>query len=120
MTGFGDKEVTKLAAHPEGKHFLALSADGDVYSWGNGDGGRLGHGDNKLVHVLNTHCAQALATSVSHCAPSHPCVSVASSNTVHQPNQCLLNIPQHHLEWHDCCYSVAGLTLLNDLPSAVT
>lgn len=54
VTGFGDKEVTKLAAHPEGKHFLALSADGDVYSWGNGDGGRLGHGDNKLVHVLHS------------------------------------------------------------------
>ncbi|KAI0242379.1 hypothetical protein LSAT2_013651 [Lamellibrachia satsuma] len=51
VTGFGDKEVTKLAAHPEGKHFLALSADGDVYSWGNGDGGRLGHGDNNSYEV---------------------------------------------------------------------
>ncbi|XP_048243824.1 E3 ubiquitin-protein ligase HERC2-like isoform X1 [Haliotis rufescens] len=43
--GFGDKEVIKLAAHPDSKHFLALTAEGDVYSWGNGDGGRLGHGD---------------------------------------------------------------------------
>ncbi len=45
--GLGDKEVVKLAAHPEGKHYLALTTEGDVYSWGNGDGGRLGHGDNK-------------------------------------------------------------------------
>ena len=46
VEGFSDKEVVKLAAHPDGKHFLALTGDGDVYSWGSGDGGRLGHGDN--------------------------------------------------------------------------
>ncbi|XP_068082847.1 E3 ubiquitin-protein ligase HERC2 [Anabrus simplex] len=46
VEGFGEKEVLKLAAHPDGKHYLALTADGDVFSWGNGDGGRLGHGDN--------------------------------------------------------------------------
>lgn len=36
----------KLAAHPDGKHFLALTSDGGVHSWGSGDGGRLGHGDS--------------------------------------------------------------------------
>lgn len=41
-----DKEVTKIAAHTEGKHFMALTRDSEVFSWGNGDGGRLGHGDN--------------------------------------------------------------------------
>lgn len=41
-----DKEVVKIASHTEGKHHLALTADYKVYSWGNGDGGRLGHGDN--------------------------------------------------------------------------
>ncbi|XP_052796353.1 E3 ubiquitin-protein ligase HERC2-like isoform X2 [Mya arenaria] len=46
MGGFGEREVVKLAAHPDGKHFLALTRDGEVFSWGNGDGGRLGHGDN--------------------------------------------------------------------------
>ena len=57
VMGFGDKEITKLAAHPEGKHFLALSHDGDVYSWGNGDNGRLGHGDNQLVEqICSCHC----------------------------------------------------------------
>lgn len=42
-----DKEVTKVAAHPEGSHYLALTSEGEVYSWGNGDGGKLGHGDTK-------------------------------------------------------------------------
>lgn len=37
-----DKEVTKIATHTEGKHFMALTKDFDVFSWGNGDGGRLG------------------------------------------------------------------------------
>ena len=46
INAFGDKEVTKLASHADGKHYLALTNEGDVYSWGNGDGGRLGHGDN--------------------------------------------------------------------------
>ncbi|XP_044262446.1 E3 ubiquitin-protein ligase HERC2 isoform X2 [Tribolium madens] len=45
MTVFEDKEVIKIATHPEGKHYLALTKDYEVYSWGNGDGGRLGHGD---------------------------------------------------------------------------
>ncbi len=29
------------------EHSCAVSADGVVYTWGHGDGGRLGHGDNK-------------------------------------------------------------------------
>lgn len=37
-----EKEVVKICSHPEGKHYLALTKDGEVYSWGNGDGGRLG------------------------------------------------------------------------------
>lgn len=39
---FDRKEVIKIASHFDGKHFLALARDGEVYSWGNGDGGRLG------------------------------------------------------------------------------
>ena len=46
INGFGEKEVVKIAAHCDSKHYLALTIDGEVYSWGNGDGGRLGHGDN--------------------------------------------------------------------------
>ncbi|KAF4520878.1 hypothetical protein B566_EDAN007059 [Ephemera danica] len=40
-----EKGVTQLASHPDAKHFLALTHSGEVYSWGCGDGGRLGHGD---------------------------------------------------------------------------
>ncbi|XP_025832237.1 E3 ubiquitin-protein ligase HERC2 [Agrilus planipennis] len=40
-----DVFVIKIAGHVEGKHLLALTKDGIVYSWGNGDSGRLGHGD---------------------------------------------------------------------------
>lgn len=43
--GFGDKEIIQVATYPDAKHYLALSSDGEVYSWGNGEGGRLGHGD---------------------------------------------------------------------------
>ncbi|XP_050303138.1 E3 ubiquitin-protein ligase HERC2 [Anthonomus grandis grandis] len=39
------KEIVEIAAHVEGKHFMALDKEGIVYSWGKGDGGRLGHGD---------------------------------------------------------------------------
>jgi E3 ubiquitin-protein ligase HERC2 len=45
VTGFGDRQVLKIATHPDGRHYLALTNDGEVFSWGNGDGGRLGHGD---------------------------------------------------------------------------
>lgn len=40
-------EITKISSHPEGKHFMALTREGEVYSWGSGDGGKLGHGDTR-------------------------------------------------------------------------
>lgn len=43
------RKIVKLAAHPDGQHYLALSSNGEVFSWGCGDGGRLGHGDATLV-----------------------------------------------------------------------
>ncbi|KAB7494648.1 E3 ubiquitin-protein ligase HERC2, partial [Armadillidium nasatum] len=45
IQGQPDEEVVKIACHPDGKHSLALTFSGRVYSWGNGAGGRLGHGD---------------------------------------------------------------------------
>lgn len=45
IEGLKNKQVTQIAAHTEGKHFMALTGNNEVYSWGNGDGGRLGHGD---------------------------------------------------------------------------
>ncbi|XP_045543165.1 E3 ubiquitin-protein ligase HERC2 isoform X2 [Salmo salar] len=43
------RKIVKLAAHPDGQHYLALSANGEVFSWGCGDGGRLGHGDTTYL-----------------------------------------------------------------------
>lgn len=36
--------IKKVTVSSGGKHCLALSADNDVYSWGEGDDGKLGHG----------------------------------------------------------------------------
>ncbi|XP_049295397.1 probable E3 ubiquitin-protein ligase HERC2 [Anopheles funestus] len=43
--------IVQLAAHCEGHHVLALATNGDVFSWGNGDGGRLGHGDTNAKEL---------------------------------------------------------------------
>ena len=37
--------VKKVAIHSSGRHALALTADGKVFSWGEGDDGKLGHGN---------------------------------------------------------------------------
>ena len=63
VEGFGDKEVVRLAAHPEGKHYMALTSDGEVFSWGNGDGGRLGHGNNKWVYIWHSEIFNSLKPS---------------------------------------------------------
>lgn len=41
--------IKKVAVNSGGKHCLALSSEGHVYSWGEGDDGKLGHG-NRLTH----------------------------------------------------------------------
>lgn len=45
IEGFGNSPVLSIAAHCEGRHFLALSSEHHVYAWGNGEGGRLGLND---------------------------------------------------------------------------
>ncbi|XP_061744248.1 E3 ubiquitin-protein ligase HERC2 isoform X2 [Nerophis ophidion] len=47
--GLSSRKISKLASHPEGQHYLALSSNGEVFSWGCGDGGRLGHGDTNYL-----------------------------------------------------------------------
>lgn len=56
---------------------MALSRDGDVYSWGNGDGGRLGHGDTtpkeeptliqtlKGRDIVNIECGGTYSAAIS-------------------------------------------------------
>ena len=39
--------VRKVATHSGGRHVLALTADGKVFSWGDGEYGQLGHGSTE-------------------------------------------------------------------------
>jgi len=41
--------IKKVAVSSGGKHCIALSSEGHVYSWGEGDDGKLGHG-NKVSY----------------------------------------------------------------------
>ena len=51
MEGLEGVIVTQIAAHCEGKHIMVLSSKNEVYSWGLGDSGRLGHGDTQSKDV---------------------------------------------------------------------
>lgn len=61
MNGLNDKNIIDVVAHPEGRHYMALTSEGTVYSWGNGEGGKLGHGDSNsqkyptLIEALLGH-----------------------------------------------------------------
>lgn len=41
--------ITQIAVNSGGKHCLALTNNGQVYSWGEGDDGKLGHGNLRYV-----------------------------------------------------------------------
>ena len=43
ITGLSTYVVRKVAVHSGGQHARALTADGKVFSWGNGEHGQLGH-----------------------------------------------------------------------------
>ena len=45
LAGLESHTVVKVASNAEGRHFLAVTSDGRVFSWGTGDGGQLGLGD---------------------------------------------------------------------------
>lgn len=77
IDGFGSTPILQLAAHCEGKHLLALNADKQVFSWGFGEGGRLGHGDvtpkthpTKIQHfadnsIVKIYCGAAYSAAIS-------------------------------------------------------
>ena len=57
--------IKKLAVNSGGKHCLALSAEGEVYSWGEGEDGKLGHGNRRLVSrlcLLSNHFTYLILT----------------------------------------------------------
>ena len=47
ITGLSTYVVRKVAVHSGGQHAPALTADGKVFSWGNGEHGQLGHGSTQ-------------------------------------------------------------------------
>ncbi|XP_052902276.1 probable E3 ubiquitin-protein ligase HERC2 [Anopheles moucheti] len=71
--------IVQLAAHCEGHHVLALATNGDVFSWGNGDGGRLGHGDT-IAKELPTRIAALAERQVTgvFCGSSYSAAITAS------------------------------------------
>ncbi|XP_045760290.1 probable E3 ubiquitin-protein ligase HERC2 isoform X8 [Maniola jurtina] len=66
--------ITKVACNSGGKHCLALSVDGEVYSWGEGEDGKLGHGNRvsydrpKLITALSGLEVVAIACGGAHSA----------------------------------------------------
>ncbi|KAK4294466.1 hypothetical protein Pmani_032901 [Petrolisthes manimaculis] len=66
--------VRKVAVNSGGKHCLALTADGDVYSWGEGDDGKLGHGNKspydrpRLIETLQGKGVTEIACGGAHSA----------------------------------------------------
>ncbi|XP_050428032.1 E3 ubiquitin-protein ligase HERC2 [Adelges cooleyi] len=46
----GLSNIVKVAVNSGGRHCLALSSNGEVYAWGDGDDGKLGLG-NRVTHV---------------------------------------------------------------------
>ena len=49
--------VKKIAIHSGGKHCLAVTTQGELYAWGEGEDGKLGLGTTVYVHVPCEDCA---------------------------------------------------------------
>ncbi|XP_033150467.1 LOW QUALITY PROTEIN: probable E3 ubiquitin-protein ligase HERC2 [Drosophila busckii] len=66
--------VKKVAVHSGGKHALALTRDGKVFSWGEGEDGKLGHGNRsslerpRLIEALRAKKIRDIACGSSHSA----------------------------------------------------
>ncbi|KAK9875133.1 hypothetical protein WA026_005926 [Henosepilachna vigintioctopunctata] len=66
--------IKKVAVHSGGKHALALTLDGKVFSWGEGEDGKLGHGNRlnldkpRMIEVLKSKKIREIACGSSHSA----------------------------------------------------
>ena len=71
MQSLASRNIVKIAAHSDGHHYLALSANGEVFSWGCGDGGRLGHGDTvyviKIIIMFICQCFEFIVKTIWLC-----------------------------------------------------
>ncbi|CAO3626821.1 unnamed protein product [Cunninghamella echinulata] len=63
VKAISDKKITSVACGAN--HSLALDNEGYVYSWGFGGFGRLGHGEQKDLHIpkVISHLASSIETS---------------------------------------------------------
>lgn len=74
LTALGQYVVRKVAVHSGGRHALAQTVDGKVFSWGEGDDGKLGHGNRmsyerpRLIEALKSKRIRDIACGSSHSA----------------------------------------------------
>lgn len=79
VEGFNERRIVKIATHPEARHFLALTAEGAVYSWGCGELGQLGHGDSSTAEIPTQVMALVGKNVVQiHCSSSRSMVITSS------------------------------------------
>ena len=74
VTALSHHVIRKVAVHSGGRHALALTADGRVFSWGEGDDGKLGHGHQATLEV--PHCLEALNGLLSFLKIKDRCIKV--------------------------------------------
>lgn len=66
--------IKKVGVNSGGKHCLALSSDSEVFSWGEGEDGKLGHGNRdsydrpKLIESLSQLGIVDIACGSAHSA----------------------------------------------------
>lgn len=48
--------IRKVAVNSGGKHCLALSSEGELYSWGEAEDGKLGHGNRRSASYCGYYC----------------------------------------------------------------
>ena len=72
MSALSQYVVKKVAVHSGGKHAMALTVDGKVFSWGEGDDGKLGHCSRlscekpRLIDALKAKRVRDVACGSSH------------------------------------------------------
>ncbi|XP_077153037.1 E3 ubiquitin-protein ligase HERC2 isoform X1 [Ranitomeya variabilis] len=71
VQGLSTRNIVRIGAHSDGQHYLALSVTGELYSWGCGDGGRLGHGDTVSIEepkLISALCGKQSGKQIVHIA----------------------------------------------------
>lgn len=64
ITALSNYVVKKVAVHSGGRHAMALTVDGKVFSWGEGDDGKLGHFSRMYV-IMHRNCSDLRDAHIS-------------------------------------------------------